>query len=111
VAALLARYGERAETRVFTEGEVSYSRARANPTQHLAARFAAKEAAMKALGRGMGQGASLHEIEVVSDGVSRPVLRISGATADIALGLGVRTIHLSLSHTDDHGIAVVVLEG
>ncbi len=111
VAALLARYGERAEERVFTAREIAYCRGKVNPSQHLAARFAAKEAAMKALGRGIGQGCSFNEIEVVSDGDSRPGLRLTGGTEALAGELGVRTAHLSLSHTDDHGIAFVVLEG
>jgi len=111
VAALLAHHGESVEGRVFTPGEVAYCRGKADPSQHLAARFAAKEAVMKALGRGIGQGAAFSEIEVVSDGKERPRVALSGGTEAIARRMGVSSIHLSLTHTSDHGIAFVVLEG
>jgi holo-[acyl-carrier protein] synthase len=111
VAALLARHGERAESRVFTPGEISYCQGKVNSSQHLAARFAAKEALMKAIGHGIAQGIGFSEIEVESDGRSRPQLRLSGRAGELAREAGVKSVHLSLTHTDDDGTAIVVLEG
>jgi holo-[acyl-carrier protein] synthase len=88
--------------RLFTAGELTYARARRRPGRHLAARFAAKEAAIKALGGGVGP----REIEVVrSDGA--PVLRLHGAAAERARGLGV-ALGVSLTHSRTTAAAVVV---
>lgn len=99
----LARTPRLAE-RLFTEGEREYASGRSRPGRHLAARFAAKEATIKALA--LADGAPMHQIEVVS-GVP-PSLRLSGRAAEAAAG---RRLHLSLTHTDDHASAVVIAEG
>jgi holo-[acyl-carrier protein] synthase len=100
----LERHPRLAE-RVFTQGELEYSRARARPGRHLAARFAAKEAAVKALGlRHFG----LREIEVVAG--EPPTLRLHGRAADAARERGIE-LHVSLTHSQEMAAAVVVAGG
>jgi holo-[acyl-carrier protein] synthase len=102
----LARHGERIERRLFTDGERAYARARGVPEESFAARFAAKEAAFKALGR---DAVSWLDLEVTLRGRA-PELVLHGLAADAALELGVRRVHLSLTHAGDSAIAVVILE-
>jgi holo-[acyl-carrier protein] synthase len=106
---LLARWGDRLERKLFTEGERGYCRARGRPGQHFAARFAAKEAALKALG--VPEGLSWHEMEVVCAPGGAPSLRLSGEAAAAAGRLGATRVHLSLTHAGDAAAAVVILEG
>ncbi len=105
----IARFGERFLTRVFTTGELEYCRGR--PLE-LAARFAAKEAASKALGVGVQhqEGICWQEMQVVSDVRGKPSLKLTGRAAQRAAELGLRTFALSLSHTHQHAIALVVAE-
>jgi holo-[acyl-carrier protein] synthase len=105
---LLARYGNRLAHKLFTEEERSYSFARARPAESLAARFAAKEAALKALG--VPPGLRWHELAVGGAG-GAPALELSGAAAAAARARGVVRCHLSLTHACDLAIAQVVLEG
>lgn len=100
----LARWPRMAE-RVFTEAERSYSETRPHPPQHLAARFAAKEATFKALGEGWPR-VSWHEVEVVSEG-RRPRLRLSGKARALA---GEVSASVSLAHDGGIAVAQVVLE-
>ena len=95
--------------RVFTEGERFYCRQRSEPTQHFAARFAAKEATLKALG--VPSGLRWQEMEVVSGASGAPRLVLRGAAAAAATVLGVTKLHLSLTHTIDTAAAVVIAEG
>lgn len=100
--------------RVFTEAERADAADRGDPAQHLAARFAAKEAAMKALGAGIG-GFALRDVEVVrvtGPGAHRgaPSLRLSDRAAALAAERGVRQWHVSLTHTDQLAMAVVLAE-
>ena len=104
-----ARTGARFQARVFTEQEAAYCRRRHNAAESFAARFAAKEATMKALGRGFGQGIAWREIEVAR-GDGAPAVRLSGGAQAYAKELGIRRIHLSLSHTADLAIAYVIAE-
>jgi holo-[acyl-carrier protein] synthase len=103
VADLLARHGDRFRQRVYTDGEWDDSGGR---VESLAARFAAKEALIKALG---SREPALREIEVVRPERSQPTLRLWGRAAEIARALAVRELALSLSHGREHAIAVVVL--
>jgi holo-[acyl-carrier protein] synthase len=103
---VLARHGERIERRLFTEGERAYALARGKPEESFAARFAAKEAAFKALGR---EGVWWHNLEVTMRGPA-PELVLHGIAIEAAQALGVRRIHLSLTHAGDSAIAVVILE-
>jgi len=104
------RTGARFRARVFTEEEIGYCSRRRNGHQSFAARFAAKEATMKALGHGFGQGIGWREIEVVR-GDGAPSVRLYGAAQKYADALGVGRIHLSLTHTAELAIAYVIAEG
>ena len=99
------------ETRVFTPGERAACRDRADRVQALAARFAAKEACFKALGTGLGQGVAFDRVEVIDVEGGRPDLRLTGSVAERAEALGVRRVHVTLSHELEVAAAVVVLEG
>ena len=103
----IVRYGERFLTRVFTANELAYCRGRA---PQLAARLAAKEAVSKTLGTGIQHpdGVGWREIEIVSDARGKPDVRLFGSAARRAATIGLQTFALSLSHTRDHAIAVVV---
>lgn len=104
----LSRHEGRFATRVFTEVERDYCEARADPAQSYAARFAAKEALLKALG--VPPGLSWHEIEVRSDSGGAPKLILRGRAEAAAAGLSVVRLHLSLTHSADAAAAVVVAE-
>jgi holo-[acyl-carrier protein] synthase len=98
--------------RVFTEAERAYcdSRGGAAAAQHYAARFAAKEAAFKALRTGWRNGLSWHHVEIVSDELGAPVLQLSGHARVLFESLGATHAHLSLSHTAEHAVAQVLFE-
>jgi holo-[acyl-carrier protein] synthase len=105
-----ARYGARFRQRVFTAAEIAYCTRGRGYAESFAARFAAKEAVMKVLGRGFGDGIGWHEIEVRRDG-GRPELRLCGLAAARAAEIGATHWHLSLSHTTVSAVAFVVAEG
>ena len=107
----LARHGERFLRRVFTEGEIRYcERKRHGAAESFAARFAAKEAGAKALGTGISRGVSWLEIEVRRAPGERPTLHWSGRARDRAATMGARAVHLTLTHSREMAMAVVVLE-
>ena len=108
---LLARRGERFLDRVFTPAERAACDPRADRSRALAARFAAKEAGMKALGTGWSGGVGWRDFEVTGGAGSPPRLVLSGVAADRARELGADRVHLSLSHDGGVAVAVVVLEG
>ncbi len=93
------------ERRLFTDGERAYGRASRDPAPRLAARFAAKEATMKALGVGLGAFA-FHDVEVVNEQGGAPQLRVTGRAAALAVGKGVGAWQVSLSHTDSVSLSV-----
>jgi holo-[acyl-carrier protein] synthase len=97
--------------RLFTAGERAYAMAKADPAPYLAARFAAKEAGMKAFGLGWRDGLSWHDFEVVRDPLGRPDLELSGRAAELAAERGIKAVHLSYSHDGDYAVATVILEG
>jgi holo-[acyl-carrier protein] synthase len=107
----LGRFGERMERRLFTEGELDYCRSFQDPLPHLAARFAAKEAASKALGTGMSQGVGWKDFEVIQPGGRQPRLEFHGKGRELFASLGCTAAHLSLTHDGGLAIATVVLEG
>jgi len=104
------RYGESFLLRVFTPGEIAYCMARKNYAESLAARFAAKEAGAKALGTGISRGVSWRELEVRRAPGQRPELHLSGRAAEVAARLGIRRLSLSLSHSREQSIAIVIAE-
>lgn len=108
MAEALARHGGRFEVKVFTAGERADCRVSPLPAQHFAARFAAKEAAVKACPVLRGQ--SWQDVEVVREADGRPRLRLHGPAADAVARLGATRLHVSLSHAADSAVAVVVAE-
>jgi holo-[acyl-carrier protein] synthase len=106
----LERQADRFLKRVFTTAEQEYCRAHRDPIPHFAARFAAKEAAFKALGTGWAKGVSWLDVEVHRCAGEAPTLTLHGHAGEHGLKLGLRKTHLSLSHSDQAAIAVVVLE-
>jgi len=108
IAGMVARWGDSFTHRIYTDGERAYSLGRANVAMHLAARFAAKEATLKALG--VPSGLSWHEIEVVGGGNEAPLLVLRGQALAAADRLGVVRMHLTLTHTRDVAGAVVIAE-
>jgi len=95
--------------RIFTAREIEYCAARKYKYEHYAARFAGKEAAMKALGVGLGS-VGMKEVEVVRRPRGSVHVRLTGKARERAEGLGVSKLHLSLSHTKDYAVAVVIAE-
>lgn len=110
VAAAIARFGKRFLERIFTDAEIRYCQSRRNSTERFAARFAAKEAALKALGTGWGRGVAWREVEVRREPGGRPTVHFSGRAAEFAARLGMKQASLSLSHTAEQAIAQVILE-
>jgi holo-[acyl-carrier protein] synthase len=110
IADSIARFGDRFLRRVFTEEEIRYCDSKANRVERYAARFAAKEASMKALGTGWNHGVRWRDIEVFRKPGSRPTIRFHGKAAEFAVRLGATNVALSLSHTAEMAIANVILE-
>ena len=110
IAKSVAAYGDRFLKRVFTPGEREYASGKANSNERYAARFAAKEAAMKALGTGWSGGLTWTQIEVTNNPHGVPQLQFYGEAAAIAERLGVRRRWISLTHTAELAEAVVILE-
>ena len=106
----IERFGARFLDRIFTLGEQRYCDSKANRMERYAARFAAKEAAMKALGTGWNHGVRWRDIEVRRQPGGRPTLVFSGRAAEFAAGLGANHTALSLTHTASEAIAQVILE-
>jgi len=105
------RFGERFLERIFTAGEIAYcARKKRNAAESFAARFAAKEAGAKALGTGISRGVSWTEFEVKREVSGRPSLHLSGRAAELAEAMGVRRVQLSLTHSRELAMAVVVVE-
>jgi holo-[acyl-carrier protein] synthase len=107
---MLKRQGERFLERVYTPDERSFCRDRRDPAPHLAARFAAKEAVFKALGTGWAKGVTWVDIEVCRQGHEAPFLVLHGEAKRVSESLGVRRMHLSLSHSQTAAVAVAILE-
>ena len=104
IKGVLERWGARFLNRIYTEAEISYCRGR---PPNLAARFAAKEATMKALGTGL-RGVGWKDIEVVRDQAGAPCIRLHGRALLRADKLGVKELALSLSHSRNYAVAFVV---
>lgn len=104
------RFGERFLERIFTAGEIAYCTRKKNAAESFAARFAAKEAGAKALGTGISRGVSWKEFEVKREVSGQPTLHLSGRAAELAEAMGVKNIQLSLTHSRELAMAVVVAE-
>lgn len=103
--------GGRFRRRVYTEGEVEYCEGRKRKYESYAARFAAKEAVMKALGVGWGSKTGWLDIEVCSSGAGDPQIKLHNKASSYAGKLGVRGFSLSISHTELYAIAYLIAEG
>src|SRR6266581_6611889 len=110
IAESIARFGERFLRRIFTEEEIRYCESKANRIERYAARFAAKEASMKALGTGWSHGIRWRDIEVVRPKGQRPTIQFHGQAVVFAEKLGTRNIALSITHTREQALAHVILE-
>ena len=112
IEASLRRFGNQFLARVYTPGEIAYCQARQKTAaESFAARFAAKEAGAKALGTGISRGVSWRELEVQRQPGQAPRLVLHGRAAEIAEALGVQRLSLSLTHSRELAMAVVVAEG
>ena len=109
--ALTRKSGQRFEKRVFTPGEIEYCRSMSDPYPHFAARFAAKEAVMKAFGTGWTGEVNWQGIEVVRDSRGKPHIELHGGTAELAAALGAKTVHVSLAHDRGRAVAMALLTG
>jgi holo-[acyl-carrier protein] synthase len=110
IEASIARFGNRFLQRIFTATEISYCESKANRIERYAARFAAKEAAMKAIGTGWNHGVAWRDVEVCRQPGGRPTIVFHGKAAEFAAKLGAVHVALSLSHTKEFAIAQVILE-
>ena len=110
IAASIERFGDRFLQRVFTEAEIRYCRSKINATERFAARFAAKEAGMKALGTGWRNGVAWREVEVGREPSGKPTIFFRGRAAEHAARLQMTRASLSLTHTQEHAVAQVILE-
>jgi holo-[acyl-carrier protein] synthase len=108
IRALLEKSGERFKQRVFTEREIRYCEGKADPALHFAARFAAKEAASKALGTGFSEGIGWQEIETVNNENGAPSIVLHRKAAQRAEAMGVAVMMVTLTHTADMAAASVV---
>jgi len=108
IAAALERYGERFMNRIFTDGEIAYCRRRRQPAIHFAGRFAAKEAAMKALGTGHTQNVLWRDVEVVRHG-GPPQLQFHGGAARRFAAMGAQSSLLTITHSETLALAQVVI--
>lgn len=107
--AVIDRWQDRFLQRVFTEAEIAYCRARRDPVIHFAARFAAKEAGMKALGTGLRLGVKWRELEVRRERGQAPTLVLHGRTRELSLARGGRCMLLALTHDGDYALAQAML--
>jgi len=110
IARVHAEYGERFLARILTPAERAYVQRFADPVPRIAGRFAAKEACMKALGTGWGAGVGWQNIEVRRHPGGQPFIHVSARAHERLGQLGATTVHCSITHTDEHAIAFVIIE-
>ena len=111
IAGMLERHADRFMERVFTSAEAGHGADTKRRAEHLAARFAAKEAVLKALGTGWSDGIAWTEIEVVRLPSGQPTLRLSGRASELAGDKGVQEWAISITHTETHAMASVIAQG
>lgn len=110
IASSIERFGRRFLERVFTPDEIRYCESKANKAERYAGRFAAKEAAMKAIGTGWNRGVTWHDVEVQRAPGGRPTIAFHNKAAEVFHALGATRAHLSITHTKDSAMAQVILE-
>jgi holo-[acyl-carrier protein] synthase len=107
---VIERLKDRFVLRVFTPGEVEFCNAHRDPVPHYAVRFAAKEALFKALGTGWAKGVTWLDVEVRRERQDAPTMVLRGEAQRLSAAMGAKKAHLSLSHSDQWAIAMVILE-
>jgi holo-[acyl-carrier protein] synthase len=110
IRAAIGRFGAHFTERIYTPAEIAYVERKANRFERYAARFAAKEAGMKAIGTGWRHGVRWQDFEVTNLRSGKPTLAFHGVAAEFARKLGVRNVSLSITHTAELGMAHVILE-
>jgi holo-[acyl-carrier protein] synthase len=110
IRASIEKFGAKFVKRIYTPAEIAYVERKANKFERYAARFAAKEAGMKAIGTGWRHGVRWQDFEVANLPSGKPTLRFHGVAARFAEQLGVRNVSLSITHTAELGMAHVILE-
>jgi len=111
LGAAIERHGSRFMERVFTANELAYCRGRKRELEHLAGRFAAKEAVLKVLGTGWTAGISWRDVEVRNERSGRPVVRLDGRCLQLSEEQGITEILISISHIETHAIASAIALG
>ena len=106
IRAAIERFKGRFLRRIFTEGEIAFCNSKPNRFQSYGARFAAKEAILKALGTGKSQGIRWRDMEIIDDEHSQPAVRLHGRVRELVAG----EVHVSLSHTRTSAVAVCIIE-
>lgn len=106
----LQRWGERFQNKVFTPGEIRYCQKKRNSSPNFAARFAAKEAFVKALGIGIRRGVHWRDVEVQRGALGKPVLKLTGRAAEMCRREKIEGVFLTLTHDGEYSAAMVVLE-
>jgi holo-[acyl-carrier protein] synthase len=110
IDSIAKRWRDRFLRRIFTREEMQYCLTKKNPSPHLAVRFAAKEAFLKALGTGYSKGVRWKDVEVIRNAAGRPGIELHDHTRRLYERHGIRKIHLSMSHDGAYGLAQVILE-
>ena len=112
IASMIESHGERFLSRCFTPAEVAYCQGHGKrATEHLAGRFAVKEAILKVLGTGWSGGISWTDMEILPNAAGAPVLTLTGYSAEVAARLGITRWHVSISHIETHAIGSAIGEG
>ncbi|MEA2104029.1 MAG: holo-ACP synthase [Candidatus Cloacimonadota bacterium] len=109
----LEKHGKSFVKKIFTKAEIEYCEQKTNiaiRAQHYAGRFAAKEAFFKAIGTGWRGGIHWNDVEVINDQLGKPGLNLNGKAVEIIEKMEVNSIHISISHTKNTAIAIVILE-
>ncbi len=111
IAQMIERHGELFINRVYTPDEIRYCQSRKMATQHFAGRWAAKEAILKAIGTGWRRGISWRDVEVLSAKAGQPAVSLHGGALEVAQGLGIEEVLISISHCRSHATAYAVAQG
>ena len=111
IARMIERHGELFIGRIYTADEIQYCQSRRQATQHFAGRWAAKEAVLKALGTGWVKGISWRDIEILNEPSGQPVVELRGGAKDVARGLGITNMLVSISHCHTHATAYAIAVG
>ncbi len=111
VAQMIERHGELFITRVYTPLEIQYCQSRKQATQHFTGRWAAKEAVLKAVGTGWRRGISWRDVEVRNQPGGKPEISLYGGLRDVAVGMGIDDILISISHCRSHAVAYAIALG